>query len=938
MMKEVGRYRIDKFLGSGGMGKVYRAFDPVIGRHVAIKTISLRRYGDADERQNLLERLRREARSAGKLSHTGIVTIHDFIEQGDLACLVMEFIDGISLKEMLKSQPALEGRAALSILRQTASALDYAHTGGIVHRDIKPGNLIVQKDGAAKILDFGVAKLSSAHSLTETGFSIGTPEYMSPEQYQGGTLDGRADQFSLGVITYEMLTGVRPFAADTPLRVMYRVMGEEPALAHELNPSLGAEAAQVLRQALSKDPEARFDTCQEFTQALEETLGRAPGWQPMPRSSKGPATPPRVETAEQETPSSTATPDRPAPAAAAKPTPEAPPSPRRGTPVRPTPGAGAPRVQPPARPARKLAGVWGFLGVIGVTLALGLGGLYLFLANKTPSTRQEQPSPIEEPRPAPKPEITTDSKLPDAVAGASYMQTLNASGGTAPLRWSVTAGSLPGGLDLDLTSGALSGTPVRAGSYSFTVQARNSAQLTATREFSLTVQRRPPETELVFLTSPALPEATMGRTYSQRLMVSGGTPPYRWSARAASLPAGLSLEPAEGTLSGTPSSAGRFPFTVRVTDSEQVTASQQFALNVARAAAPPTPPVIRTPAVLPPATVGTEYSQALSASGGKPPYSWSLAGGSLPAGLSLDGARGVISGTPTAPGDFKFRLQVTDSAQATTPQDFALRVGRLVPILTITTPSALPNAAAGVSYTQAVSASGGAPSYSWTVSEGALPAGLALDSARAVISGTPAAEGVYQFTLRVSDTAQTTASKPITLRVERSLRITSPPTLPGGSAGRAYSYELSAAGGRPPYQWSLTGGSPPPGLALDETRGVLSGTLTRSGDFRFTVRVTDGARGSDTAQLSLAVSAQQGTLVWQGELAINMPLIIQGRNASAGSLTGELPGTPVRVEVVEPAGVVIVTAPGPGVGWKNMVLNSPYQRQTRIVIRWTESR
>jgi len=306
--------------------------------------------------------------------------------------------------------------------------------------------------------------------------------------------------------------------------------------------------------------------------------------------------------------------------------------------------------------------------------------------------------------------------------------------------------------------------------------------------------------------------------------------------------------------------------------------------------------------------------------------------------MSLDSARGVIAGAPTGPGEFKFTLRVTDSAQAADTRDFTLSVGRVIPPPKITTPAVLPNAAAGTAYSQALSVTGGVPPYSWTVTAGALPAGMALDSARALIAGTPVGADVSQFTLRVTDNAQASDAQAITLRVVPSLAITAPSTLPAGAAGRAYSYELSAAGGKPPYQWSVRGPGLPPGLSLDETSGVLSGAPTRSGQFTFTVVVTDSARAVHTAELALTVVTQEGKLVWQGDLAINVPLIIQGRHASTGTLTGELPGTPVRIEVLEPTGVVIVQPPGPAVGWKNLVLNSPSQRQTRIVLRWTETR
>lgn len=930
MVRSIGRYRIERLLGRGAMGEVYRAYDPVIGRYVAIKTISLQRYGDAEDRHHLLERLRREARSAGKLSHPGIVTIHDFIEQGEFACLVMEFIDGVTLKEMLRRGTGLNGATCLNILRQTAAALDYAHAAGIVHRDIRPSNIIVQKDGQAKILDFGVAKLSSAHSLTESGFSIGTPEYMSPEQYRGGPVDGRADQFSLAVIAYEMLTGVRPFSADTPLRVMYRVTGEDPTPAHEVNPSLTSEVWDVLRRALSKAPDARFDSCSEFVQALGQALEKAPGWCPLPQPTKAAPTPPRVAPVEEEARTLPIGDDE------AVGTPEK--QPRASTPgwIAPAeqakPAAGA--VPEPA--AVRLPGRWKIAGL--AVLGVGLAALvvYLVWSREKPVQVSTAPAAVEVSPPA-RFEIATPGELPEAILNGSYRQVLQTSGRVGATVWRVVEGSLPAGLRLDQREGIISGVPARAGKFTFALEANDIAGHTARRAFTLVVRPKEVAKELAFLGSTLLPEAVVGRPYSRRFEVSGGSAPYRWRLASGSLPPGITLDPASGLLSGTPSSAGQFLFSVEVTDNTSAAATQRFTLKVTEARPARAPLEIATPPGLGRATVGTDYSVELRAMGGAPPYTWSLASGSLPAGLALDETRGIMSGVPNSAGQFKFGLQVADAERATAGATFLLEVDQPAPPLSIAGAEQLPEATVGKAYTHAMTASGGTPPYHWAVSSGALPPGLNMDSARGVISGTPAVAGTYQFMVRVSDSLQGTHTRLVTIRVGAPLQVSGPFTMPAGASGRSYSFQLAATGGRPPYRWALLG-SPPPGLALDETRGVLSGSLTRAGEFRFRVQVADGSGATASAELSLSVAPQQGTVVWQGDLPASVPLIIQGRHASLGTLSGELPGTPVRVEVAEPSGVIIVQAPGEAVGWKNMVLASPHQRQTRIVIRWTETR
>lgn len=267
----LGHYEITGKIGKGGMGVVYRALDTLIGREVALKTILLREIEDPNERQFLKERLFREAKSAGILSHPNIVTVFQIGEQDSLTYIAMEFVDGPNLAELLNrpEKPTLE--SLVSILDQCAAALDYAHSRGVVHRDIKPGNIIVRMDGVAKIADFGVAKISS-QNVTRTGMTLGTPHYMSPEQFHGRTIDGRSDQYSLAVMVYEIFTGKKPFTAESITGLMYKILHEEPNPRRD-NPELSEEVEAILRKALSKDPEARYSSCSEFILQLRGVSG-----------------------------------------------------------------------------------------------------------------------------------------------------------------------------------------------------------------------------------------------------------------------------------------------------------------------------------------------------------------------------------------------------------------------------------------------------------------------------------------------------------------------------------------------------------------------------------------------------------------------------------------------------------------------------------------
>jgi len=283
-IESIGRYRILGVLGRGAMGVVYLAHDPVIDREVALKTLRLDL--DSGRSEEFRERFLREARAAGRLNHPSIVTIHDVGEDPDNGVLfiAMERVHGQNLKELMAGGKRFDPDEAARIVASVAEALDYAHRQGVIHRDIKPANIILTPDGIPKITDFGVAHLESSN-LTVEGQFIGTPNYMSPEQIAGGTLDGRSDLFSLGVVFYELLVGSRPFAGTTIVDLSRKIVEAPAPVPSQQDPRIPAAFNPVVLHCLEKDPARRYTSAGQLSEALKALL-RARGQElPSPPGS-----------------------------------------------------------------------------------------------------------------------------------------------------------------------------------------------------------------------------------------------------------------------------------------------------------------------------------------------------------------------------------------------------------------------------------------------------------------------------------------------------------------------------------------------------------------------------------------------------------------------------------------------------------------------------
>ncbi|MDQ1521127.1 MAG: eukaryotic-like serine/threonine-protein kinase, partial [Actinomycetota bacterium] len=254
------RYEIQRELAQGGMAEVYLARDRLLDRPVALKAL----FPEYAREPSFVERFRREAQAAANLNHPNIVAIYDWGQETGTYFIVMEYVEGRSLRDVIRSDGPIDGPQAAEIGAEIASALGFAHRTGVVHRDVKPGNVLITQSGIVKVTDFGIARAGASDGLTQTGSVMGTATYFSPEQAQGLSVDGRSDVYSLGIVLYEMVTGVPPFAGDSPVAVAYKHVREAPVPPSRRNPEIADDLEQIILTAMAKDPDLRYQSADDL--------------------------------------------------------------------------------------------------------------------------------------------------------------------------------------------------------------------------------------------------------------------------------------------------------------------------------------------------------------------------------------------------------------------------------------------------------------------------------------------------------------------------------------------------------------------------------------------------------------------------------------------------------------------------------------------------
>lgn len=484
--------------------------------------------------------------------------------------------------------------------------------------------------------------------------------------------------------------------------------------------------------------------------------------------------------------------------------------------------------------------------------------------------------------------------------------TLNITGGAATSVAVASAAShgtaVASGTSITYTPAAAYGGPD-----SFTYTATNGTGTSAPATVSITVNA-----PTISYAPSNPPNGTAGVAYSQSIAsASGGTGPYTYTVVSGSPPAGITLN-SNGTLTGTSSVVGTANFSVRATDSSSATApatgpysssNQSLALTISA------PTITMAPGTLPNATVGTAYSQTLTASGGASPYTYVVTAGALPAGLAVNLNSGALTGTATAAGSFNFTVTATDNGSFTGSQAYALQVN--APTLSLL-PNTLPNPTAGVAYSQSVTAGGGTSPYTYALTAGALPSGLSL-SAGGVISGSATATGTFNFSITATDSstgtgAPFTAMHAYTLVVSAPTITVTPSTLPNGAVDAAYSQSLTAGGGLAPYGYAVTSGALPTGLMLGNTSGVLSGTPTATGTFNFTVTATDANSftGSQAYSVTITPSANADLSALSLDSGTLSPTFSAGTTAYTASLANAITSVTVTPTVARTGATVTV--------------------------------